>query len=242
MVRALVALGERLHRLLRQGDFLTYALLAIVAGSAWIFVELADELEDRELHAVDLELIHLLRSPDDPTDPRGPRWLEEWMRDITALGSTPVLTLLTLSVLIVLWMEKRRRAVAWLATAILGAVVVNPLFKELFARERPAILDPELLPSSFSFPSGHAFMSAAIYLTIGALATMVIEHRATRIVVVATAVVITLLVGFSRVYLAVHFPSDVLAGWTLGFAWAALCWVVAWNVQQNGRGPASPGS
>jgi undecaprenyl-diphosphatase len=221
-----------LWTLLRRRDFLTYALLVTIAGAGWMFIELADELEDGELHNVDLELIHLLRDPVDPTNPLGPRWLEEWMRDITALGSVPVLALLTLVVVVTLWMEKRRRAVAWLVAAILGAVAINPLFKWLFARDRPDILDPELLPSSFSFPSGHAFMSAAIYLTIGALLTMVIERRATRMAVIAMAVLITLLVGFSRVYLAVHFPSDVLAGWTLGCAWASLCWIVAWNMRK----------
>jgi undecaprenyl-diphosphatase len=133
---------SRLWMLLRQRDFLTYALLATIAGAGWTFIELTDELGDGELHAVDLKLIHLLRNPLDPTDPIGPRWLDEWVRDITALGSVPVLALLTLVVVVTLWMENRRRAVAWLMTAILGAVAINPLFKGLFARDRPDILDP----------------------------------------------------------------------------------------------------
>jgi undecaprenyl-diphosphatase len=130
-------------------------------------------------------------------------------------------------------MERQRRAASWLAIASLGASVLNVLLKSVFARERPALLDSELLPGSFSFPSGHAFLSAAIYLTAGALLTQVIAKPATRAIVLAAAVLMTVLIGLSRVYLGVHYPSDVLAGWTLGLCWAALCWAVFWNLRQR---------
>lgn len=223
----------RMMELLRQRDFLALSLVAVIVGTVWAFIELADELVEGELHDVDLRLLYLLRNPADATDPIGPYWVEEWMRDITALGGVPVLTLLAFTVVLTLWMERHRAAAAWLTASILGAAIISPLFKYLFARERPAILAPELLPSSFSFPSGHAFMSAAVYLTIGALLTRVIPNRRTRTFVLLAALVLAFMVGVSRVYLGVHYPSDVLAGWTLGLCWAALCWIVAWRIQQR---------
>lgn len=216
--------------LLRHGDFLTLVLLAIVVGTVWGFVELADEVLEGATHEIDIRLLYLLRNPADPTDPIGPRWFEELMRDATALGSFAVLTLLTVAVVGTLWLEQHRAAAIWLAVAVVGALVFSTLFKVIFARARPDLLPAELLPASFSFPSGHAFLSAAVYLTIGALLTRVLPNRRTRIFVLSMAVLFTVLTGFSRVYLGVHYPSDVLAGWTLGLCWAALCWAVAWNL------------
>lgn len=220
----------QVKELLRHGDFLTLVLLAIVVGTLWGFVELADEVMEGSLHEIDMGLLHLLRHPADPADPIGPRWFEELMRDATALGSFMLLTLLTLAVVGTLWLENHRVAAIWLTVAVLGALGLSTLFKVLFARTRPDLLPAELLPSSFSFPSGHAFLSAAVYLTIGALLTRVVPSGRSRIFVLAMAVLFTALTGFSRVYLGVHYPSDVLAGWTLGLCWAALCWAVAWNI------------
>jgi len=222
-----------LEELLRQRHFLTLVLAAIAVGAVWAFIELADELREGELAAIDERLLHLLREPGNPAEPIGPRALEVAVRDITALGSVAVLTLFVALAVIVLWMERQRRAASWLAIASLGASVLNVLLKSVFARERPALLDSELLPGSFSFPSGHAFLSAAIYLTAGALLTQVIAKPATRAIVLAAAVLMTVLIGLSRVYLGVHYPSDVLAGWTLGLCWAALCWAVFWNLRQR---------
>lgn len=222
-----------LEELLRQRHFLTLVLAAIAVGAVWAFIELADELREGELAAIDERLLHLLREPGNPAEPIGPRALEVAVRDITALGSVAVLTLFVALAVIVLWMERQRRAASWLAIASLGASVLNVLLKSVFARERPALLDSELLPGSFSFPSGHAFLSAAIYLTAGALLTQVIAKPATRAIVLAAAVLVTVLIGLSRVYLGVHYPSDVLAGWTLGLCWAALCWAVFWNLRQR---------
>lgn len=222
---------ERLKALSRHGDFLTLVLLVVVCGALWGFIEIADRLRDGEWHAIDMRLLQLLRDPENPANPIGPRWVEELVRDASALGGFLVLTLLTVGAVVTLWMEKHHAAAVWLTTAMLGAVGMSSLFKHFFARERPAIITADLLPTSFSFPSGHAFLSAAAYLTIGALLTRVLPKKRTRSFVLAMALLLTLLTGFSRVYLGVHYPSDVLAGWTLGLSWAALCWLVAWKTR-----------
>lgn len=225
-------LAVRARELLRRGDFVSLVLLLVAVGSTWAFVEIADGVRDHELHEIDNLILRLFRNPADYADPVGPRWLEEAVRDVTALGSVTVLTLLVVSAVLVLWLERRRRAALWLAIAALGALLLNSAFKLLFARERPDLIAADSLPTTYSFPSGHSFLSAAVYLTLGALLTHVLPRKRTRTFVLGMAMLLTLLTGASRVYLAVHYPSDVLAGWTLGIAWAALCWLVAWNVRK----------
>lgn len=222
-----------LKALLRHGDFRTLVLLAVVVGSLWGFIELADEMREGGLRETDLRLLYLLRDPANPANPLGPHWLQELVRDLSALGSLPVLFLVSSAAIAALWMERQRAAALWLTVAVLGALTMNIIAKVLFARQRPDILPPELLPVSFSFPSGHAFMSAAVYFTVAALLTHVIPRRRTHVFVIVTAGLLTVLTGFSRVYLGVHYPSDVLAGWTLGLCWAALCWAVAWNLHKT---------
>lgn len=225
-------LGPRLREVLRQGDFLSLVLLLVVVGSVWVFVEIADEVLEGELRALDNRILWLFRNPADPGDPIGPRWLDEAIRDATALGGPLVLTLLVAAAVVVLWLERHRRAALWLAAASLGALALSSAFKALFARERPDLLPAELLPVTYGFPSGHSFLSAAVYLTLGALLVHVLPRGRTRTFVLATAVLLAGLTGFSRIYLGVHYPTDVLAGWTLGVGWAALCWLVAWNLRK----------
>lgn len=222
----------RLKELLRHGDFLSLVLMLIVAGSVWAFVEIADEVIEGELQRLDMRVLLLFRNPSDLSDPIGPRWFEELVRDATALGGVVILSLLASTAVIALWLERRRRAAAWLLIATLGAFALSTLFKLLFARERPDILASDVLPATHSFPSGHTFLSAAVYLTLGAMLAHVVPRKRTRTFVLFVAVLLTLLTGFSRVYLGVHYPSDVLAGWTLGLSWAALCWLVAWNLRK----------
>lgn len=223
----------RIRELLRHGDFLSLVLLATVAGTVWGFIELADELAEGELEQFDAAMLYLFRNPADPADPVGPRWLEELVRDATALGGVFVLTLLVFATTVSLWLENHRRAAVWLVVATAGAMALSTLFKLFFARERPSVIAPELLPSTFSFPSGHSILAAAVYLTLGALLARVVPRARTRTFILAMAIVLTLLIGVSRIYLGVHYPSDVLAGWTLGLGWAALCWLVAWNIEKR---------
>ncbi len=223
----------RVRVLLRHGDFLSLLLLLIAVASVWAFVELADEVREGGLQGLDTRILYWLRDPMDTTRPIGPRWLAEAIRDASALGSVTVLALLVSATAAALWLEKHRPAAVWLVMAALGATGLSTLFKLFFARERPDLIAPELLPTSYSFPSGHSALSATVYLTLGAALTRVVPRASTRALVLATALLLTLFTGVSRVYLGVHYPSDVLAGWTLGLGWAALCWLIAWNIEKR---------
>lgn len=214
-------------------------ILLLAAAAVWTFIELADEVAEGSTLAIDRELLLLFRAPDDPTRMLGPPWLHELMRDLTGLGSFGVLTLITLSALGFLLLERKRHAAILLAVAVLGGVVLTNVLKIGFDRPRPPLSDYEPLLWTASFPSGHSTMAAVVYLTIGALIARVRPDPRVRAYVLILSVLVALIIGLSRIYLGVHWPTDVLAGWAVGSAWALLCWLVALVLQR--RGTIEPG-
>jgi undecaprenyl-diphosphatase len=210
-------------------------LLLAVAGGVWGFVELADEVMEGETGSVDERILLAMRSPTDQADPVGPAWVEEIGRDLSALGGTAFLTILTLAVAGYLLLDGKRRAALFAAAAIVGGVLLSLLLKECFDRPRPDLVPHGAHVYTTSFPSGHSMMSAVTYLTLGALLARVQSRPAIKAYVLALAVLLTIAVGTSRVYVGVHWPTDVLAGWTAGATWALLCWLAAWWMQRRGR-------
>ncbi|HET6469869.1 MAG TPA: phosphatase PAP2 family protein [Geminicoccaceae bacterium] len=205
-------------------------LLALVAAGAFGFVQLADEVLEGETRTIDETLLLLLRARGDPSEPWGPVWLEEFGRDITALGSMGVLTLVTLGVAGYFAFTRSAREALLLLLAIGGGMVLVTLMKSGFDRPRPDLVPHGTRVVTASFPSGHAMMAAVTYLTLGALLARAQEHWRVKAYLLGFAVLVTVLVGVSRVYLGVHWPSDVLAGWVAGASWAALCWIlVSWE-------------
>ena len=215
---------------------------AIVAGGLWGFVELSEVARDTSAHAFDTRILLMFRTPGDPDNPIGPLWVEEAMRDITALGSASVLILITAGVVLYLLMAGRRSAALLVFVSVAGGQVLSSLLKLGIDRPRPELVSHLAEVYTMSFPSGHAMLSAVTYLTLGALLARIEKRRATKIYVLSVAVLITVLVGASRVYLGVHWPSDVLAGWCAGFAWAMLCWLVANFLRQRGGLREKPSS
>ncbi len=199
--------------------------LGLIAASLMVFGVVADRMLDGEFQSLDERLLLALRTPGDPNDPLGPRWLEEFVRDITALGSTGVLTLLVLCVAGFLALIGRRRTALAVIVWSAAGTLVSHLTKLGFARPRPDLVPHAADVFTPSFPSGHAMLSAVIYLTLGALIASTQSDRRVKSYVLGIAVLLTLLVGWSRVYLGVHWPSDVLAGWALGAGWACLGWL-----------------
>ncbi|MBZ9672205.1 phosphatase PAP2 family protein [Mesorhizobium sp. ES1-3] len=199
----------------------------VIAGGLWGFVELMEVARATAPHGFDTEILLAFRQPGQPGVPIGPSWLEGAMRDITSLGSTSVLALVTTATIIYLLLIRRRGTALLILVAVAGGEVLSSLLKVGVDRPRPELVSHLVNETSLSFPSGHAMLSAVTYLTLGSLAARFLPGRTAKVYVLFLAVLTTVLVGVSRIYLGVHWPSDVLAGWCAGFAWAMLCWLVA---------------
>lgn len=201
-------------------------LLAVLVGSAllWGLVELSDEMLEGSTHATDRRLLLLFR--DERGMPAGPPWLQEMMRDFTGLGGIGVLTVVTLGVAGFLALDGKPRAAVLLVVAAAGGVLVGSGLKLGFARPRPDLVPHGSIVSSASFPSGHSTMAAVIYLTCAILVASYRRRLAVAAYAIGLAVLLAVVVAVSRVYLGVHWPTDVLAGLALGAAWALTCWVV----------------
>jgi len=198
-----------------------YASMVIVGLLAGAFGMIADEMSEGETLLFDTSILMLFRNPADLTQPLGPAWLQEAVRDITALGSFSVLALILLLVVSALAFTGRRGTALFVAISVLGGELLSSIFKATFNRTRPEYIDPERILSA-SFPSGHAALSAVVYLTLGTILAGSTDKLPLRIFYLGAAVFLTLIVGISRLYLGVHFPTDVIAGWALGVGWALL--------------------
>jgi undecaprenyl-diphosphatase len=225
---------SRLVGWVRAREAKTLAALLIAAGALWLFVETADEVVEGETADVDERLLLMLRVPDDRSDPIGPGWVEELARDVTGLGGAGVLTFLTLTSMGFLVLQKQRNLAVYLLGAVAGGVVVSTLLKLGFDRPRPELVPHGSLVYTSSFPSGHSMLSAVTFLTLGALLASGQTNFKIRMYLVGIAVVLTVSVGVSRVYLGVHWPTDVLAGWTAGAAWTLVCWALAERLRRRG--------
>ena len=195
---------------------------------AWGFLTIAEAVLDGDAHAVDEWILSWLRvGPETSRQPIGPRWFQEVMRDVTALGSPVVLTLIVFGAWGFLMMAGHR-AMAWLSLASAGGgMLMSRSLKALFTRARPEDVYHATVASGYSFPSGHAMMSAVVFLTLAALAARLTPHTLLRVYAILVAGLMTGLVGLSRIYLGVHWASDVAAGWAAGAAWALMCWLLA---------------
>ena len=191
-----------------------------------VFITLAGEVMEGDTQAFDTKILRALRSPDDPSKPIGPVWLEGAFIDLTALGGPTVLTLVVLAVVGFLLLQTRYRTALFVGITWLSGELVNTTMKHAFNRPRPTIVPHLREAFSSSFPSGHAMESAIVYLTLGAILMRVAKSRITKIYCLGIAILLTVLVGLSRVYLGVHYPTDVIGGWIIGFAWASICWLV----------------
>ena len=211
-------------------------LLAVIlaAGLMLAYATLANVASRGPAPAFDEWLIVALRTPGNLADPIGPAWLEEMMRDFTALGSTGVLTVMVLAIAGFLAMTRKGHAALFVLASVAGGVLVSQATKWAYARPRPDLVPHGAEVFTASFPSGHSMMSAVVYLTLGALLARTQPDRPVKAYILAVAVLLTVLVGVSRVYLGVHWPTDVLAGWALGGLWALICLMVMLWLQSRG--------
>jgi undecaprenyl-diphosphatase len=213
-----------------------WTLIAIIlaAAGAWGFIAILEEVSEGDTRAVDEAIILAFRVPGDPSDPIGPPWFEEAVRDVTALGSAPVLVIAVLAVVGFLALARAWRPAIFALAASGGGLILSSLLKYAVDRPRPDLVPHGNLVYTSSFPSGHSMMSAVVYLTLAALVTGLIQRKRLKGYALGVAMTLTLLVGVSRVYLGVHWPSDVLAGWAAGAAWALGCWMLARRIGLGG--------
>ncbi len=197
------------------------------------FAALAVAMGCGALEGPDERLMLALRT-DDVHDPLGPPALERLGVAITHLGDYWTITTVTGAVIVFLLLWRRQASALLIFSAVAGGALLNEVLKALFERARPDLIAHIVEVNSLSFPSGHAMSAATLYLTLGALLARTRKSPALRGTIVATAIVITCAVGISRVYLGVHWPSDVLGGWLAGGAWALLCWEIARRLQKRG--------
>jgi undecaprenyl-diphosphatase len=159
--------------------------------------------------------------------------MQEAARDFTSLGGTAVLALVTLATTGFLALDGKKHMAWFTCASVAGGVVTSALLKDVFQRPRPEIVPHIVYVSNTSFPSGHSMLSAVTYLTIGALLARSHKRRALKAYFLVLAALLSIMVGVTRVYLGVHWPTDVLAGWTAGAVWALLCWLLAGWLQSR---------
>lgn len=220
---------------IRNREFSVLVVLFLIVLALWGFVELADEVMEGETAGFDERLLLSMRTPGEVENPVGPPWIEEIGRDITALGGNAFLTLLTAAAFGFLLLDGKKRIAMVLLFATLGALAVSTVLKSTIDRDRPQLVPHHSAVYTQSFPSGHSMLSASTYLTMGALLARVQRRRRIKIYLLSIAVILTVMVGISRVYLGVHWPTDVMAGWTAGAAWAMLSWLLARWLQSRGQ-------
>ncbi|MGV3651537.1 MAG: phosphatase PAP2 family protein [Devosia sp.] len=216
------------------GEAPLLAAMAIVTGLLLAFLQIADEMGEGGLEAFDTAILMAFRDPGNVDNVIGPAWVHEMVRDITALGSFAVLGIVVVAACGYLLMAGKRSSAVLILVSVLGGTLLSTVLKMGYDRPRP---DLAVMSHQFtaSFPSGHAMLSAVTFLTLGAILAGIAPNRRLQIFAVTAAILLTLLVGTSRVFMGVHYPSDVLAGWSIGAAWALFCSAVAIVLRRMGK-------
>jgi len=220
-------------KLMRRVESRALLLVIAAAGALWGFFNVASEVMEGDTQTLDRRFLLMLRNPANPADPIGPRSFEEVMRDVTALGGFTVVTLVTVVATLAFLIHRRPRHALILAATVGLADVSSEMLKRVYDRPRPDLVPHGAYVYSASFPSGHSTLSAAMYLTLAMLVASLEPHRGAKVMVYVLAALLVLSIGVSRVYLGVHWPSDVIAGWSLGADWALAAW---WMLSLVGHG------
>jgi undecaprenyl-diphosphatase len=210
-------------------------VLGLCTAGLWGFIEIAEEVLEGDTQAFDRWVLELTRKPSDPNDPLGARWVEEMARDATALGGFAWLTFTVVVVGIYLWLVDKVHMMWFMLAATISGVLLSIGLKAVYDRPRPDVVSHLAHTYLSSFPSGHSMLSAVVYLTLASLLAVVMPNLKLRVYVLFVGILLSIFVGVSRVYLGVHYPTDVLAGWLAGLVWSLVCWLAARWLQIHGR-------
>lgn len=225
-----IAFLRRVARVART-ELAALSALLVVALGMMTFVEVADDATEADGQAFDQAVLAWMQPS--PGDPRGDWWLEEAAADLTSLGGISVLALFATIAFVFLVLQRKRLSALLLAAGLAGGVGLSEGLKSLFGRERPPQAFQAVDTLNASFPSGHALLAAVFYLTLGVMLTRAFPKKRLKAFVLGAAILIAVLIGLTRVYLGAHWASDVLAGWSVGAAWAMVLWLVAYAVQRR---------
>jgi undecaprenyl-diphosphatase len=227
---------EQVKKLIRKSGLDEIKILLIVLSAViglLIFISIANEVVEGETQHFDNYILKSLREPNDISQPIFPEWVTDAMKDITSLGSATIIILFTLMITGYLLLQKKYSLLLFILAATLGGALINLGLKEFVGRARPTEVTHLLEENSLSFPSGHSMMSAIVYLTQATLLTMIEKNRRAKFFIISVALILTILIGLSRIYIGVHYPTDVLAGWIAGISWALLCWYAASLIERK---------
>jgi undecaprenyl-diphosphatase len=224
----------------RSAAITIYLPLLVALLLLYTFSTVADEFGEHAWVQLDRRILLAMREPGSMADPVGPLWFEKIWREVTVLGGSVIVTLMSVLVVGYLLLLREWRTAIVFALAVFGAAVALDLLKDWFQRPRPTIVEPVVLASGLSFPSGHSMLAAVAYPTLGALLARVVPRRRSKVYILLVALVLAFLIGTSRVYLGVHYPSDVIAGWTFGLGWSVLSWWILSRLQRTGVVEAGP--
>lgn len=212
----------------------TWLVIAGLTSLIILFITLTAQV--RNFHGLDERILLLMREPGAPDNAIGTPRFEEFVRDISALGSQGVLFLGVFAASGFLVMRRQYHAAVLLLVAAVGAYFVAAGLKGVFDRPRPSMVTPfSFHTGTRSFPSGHSVMAAAVYLTLGALLSRLVKPLVHKIYFIGMAALLACLVGLSRIYLGMHHPTDVVAGWIIGAYWAGFCWEITTLMQRRGK-------
>jgi undecaprenyl-diphosphatase len=228
----LITLPPALQRRAILGPLLV--LLAVLCG-LWAFGALMSEVIEGETSGFDEAILLALRQPGDVSLPIGPPAFAEFMRDISGLGGVGILSLITSAAVVFLALIGQYRSGIFVLISVGAGSLISSGFKMMVDRPRPDLVPHGSFVSTASFPSGHSMMSAVVYLTLAVMLARTSQRLRVRLYFMTIATLLTLAVGCSRVYLGVHWPTDVLAGWVLGASWAVFCAVIATWLGQSGQ-------
>lgn len=221
---------------LARTEFAALGALMVVAFGAMTFADLAEDMRETDGQRFDQQVLSLMRPyADDPSRPWGPWWLKEAASDLTSLGGISVLGLFATVAILFLVIQRKRLSALLLVLGLAGGVALSEGLKAVFERERPPAVYQAVETINASFPSGHALLSAVFYLSLGVMLTRAFPERRFKAYVLGVAILVTLLIGTTRIYLGAHWASDVFAGWSVGAAWAMALWLVAYAIERRQR-------
>lgn len=232
----LITIADLVRGMRRREAVLPALLLLVLGVGGYLFLAIADEMAEGELRRFDEYVLLLFRNPADISDPLGPQWLQEAALEVTAIGGYPLIVLTVTAVVGLLIVTRRYGPALYTVLSIAAGSLVSYGLKLYYERPRPDLVEHLDPVHTASFPSGHAVVTTVAYLTLAALVMRFFDNWRVRVYVLVVAVIVALLVGISRIYLGVHWPSDVAAGWAVGAAWASFSWLVLSALQFYRKG------